>query len=243
MRIPLICLLPMLVFAVPSQAQGYKAVKDWVGGLRQHASLHGNRPGSRGRGELRLAANSNAVRRQAIRCAASDCASTTKSRVRTPGPCGPTTPNCCSSTTCIWSTRKAAPGIDIIIEATGELEALMGAMRSADSLTVVGDGGPVGSISLSGASAIMLWIDEQQGRLGTTTALVRRGEKSPQSVPPRQPHPPQLRGVPAEPLGTEDAADLGAEVRAGLTDDSCEPLGPGIGHARRGLGRGRSGRW
>ena len=120
---------------------------------------------------------------------------------------------------------QSGPGIDIVIEATGELEAMLGAMRSADSLTVVGDGGPVGRISLAGASAIMLWIDEQQGRLGSTTALVRRGEKSPQSVPAATPLP-QLRGVPAEPLGSEDAAALGARVRAGLPADTCEPLDP-----------------
>lgn len=117
-------------------------------------------------------------------------------------------------------------GIDIVIEATDELEAMMGAMRGADTLTVVGDGGPVGSVSLAGASAIMLWIDEQQGRLGTTTALVRRGEKSPQTSVPPAVALPSVRGTPAEPLGPEDAAPLGASVRASLEADACEPLDP-----------------
>jgi hypothetical protein len=40
---------------------------------------------------------------------------------------------------------------------------------------------------------------------------------------------PQLRGVPVEPLGDEDALALGASVRAGLTADACEPLEPDSG--------------
>lgn len=48
---------------------------------------------------------------------------------------------------------------------------------------------PVSKISLNGAAAAMLWIDEQQKRLGTATALVRRGDKPEASVPP-QPTPP-----------------------------------------------------
>jgi hypothetical protein len=38
-------------------------------------------------------------------------------------------------------------------------------------------------ISLSGAAAALLWIDERQGRLNTTTALVRRGDQPAASVP------------------------------------------------------------
>jgi hypothetical protein len=48
---------------------------------------------------------------------------------------------------------------------------------------------PVSKISLGGAAAALLWIDEQQKRLGTATALVRRGDKPDSSVPP-QPKPP-----------------------------------------------------
>ncbi len=40
------------------------------------------------------------------------------------------------------------------------------------------------SISLQGAAAAFLWIDERQGRLGTTTALVRKGDRPASSVPP-----------------------------------------------------------
>ena len=52
------------------------------------------------------------------------------------------------------------------------------------------------AISLSGAAAALLWIDERQGRLSTTTALVRRGSK-PASTVPAAPALPVVRPAPA----------------------------------------------
>lgn len=40
-----------------------------------------------------------------------------------------------------------------------------------------------GEIPAAGASAAMLWMDEQQGRLGTTTALIRKGDRPASAVP------------------------------------------------------------
>lgn len=53
-----------------------------------------------------------------------------------------------------------------------------------------------GEIPTSGASAAMLWIDERQGRLGTTTALIRRGDRPAATVPPA-PVLPQVNAAPA----------------------------------------------
>jgi len=44
-------------------------------------------------------------------------------------------------------------------------------------------GGETTGVSLSGAAAALLWIDERQGRLGTTTALIRKGERPASAVP------------------------------------------------------------
>lgn len=44
-------------------------------------------------------------------------------------------------------------------------------------------GGETQALSLNGASAALLWIDERQGRLDTTTALVRRGDRPASAVP------------------------------------------------------------
>jgi hypothetical protein len=57
----------------------------------------------------------------------------------------------------------------------------------------------VGEISLSGALAALLWIDEQQKRLDTVTALARPGNR-PASAVPSPPAPPQV--VPAQANGT-----------------------------------------
>jgi Protein of unknown function (DUF1176) len=68
------------------------------------------------------------------------------------------------------------------------IEPFLAALRKATKIVVKpaepkGDDDPI-EISLSGASAALLWIDEQQKRLGTVTALVRRGDKPESAVPP-----------------------------------------------------------
>jgi hypothetical protein len=49
-------------------------------------------------------------------------------------------------------------------------------------------------ISLNGASAALRWIDEQQGRVGTVTAIVARGTRPPSNVLPIG-NPPTVRAV------------------------------------------------
>jgi hypothetical protein len=69
---------------------------------------------------------------------------------------------------------------------------LIGALRKAKEILITRidppgrkSDTPVSKISLSGAVAALLWIDEQQKRLDTTTALIRRGDKPESSVPPQ----------------------------------------------------------
>ncbi len=61
-------------------------------------------------------------------------------------------------------------------------------------------------VSLGGAAAAFLWIDERQGRLGTTTALIRRGEKPASSVPaaPAAPRVTLAAAVPQNGLPQDD---------------------------------------
>lgn len=59
---------------------------------------------------------------------------------------------------------------------------------------------PVSRISLSGAVASLLWIDDQQKRLDTVTALVKRGPKPASAIPP-QPKAPVI--VAAQPSKTK----------------------------------------
>ncbi|CAM5222787.1 hypothetical protein BTHI11S_00484 [Bosea thiooxidans] len=100
--------------------------------------------------------------------------------------------------------------------------ALIEAARKAAKLTVT-TSGLTGSVSLAGSIAAMLWIDEQQGRLGTTTALIRKGTNT--AVPPA-PALPVVAAVPAPPMldmktGKRQAASLRAELKK-KDPDSCE---------------------
>ncbi|WP_269515956.1 DUF1176 domain-containing protein [Brevundimonas subvibrioides] len=63
-----------------------------------------------------------------------------------------------------------------------QVEALIATMTQGEAMTLKA-GGETVSISLSGAAASLLWIDERQGRLGTTTALIRKGDRPPSTVP------------------------------------------------------------
>lgn len=76
----------------------------------------------------------------------------------------------------------------LIIEDRGAVTAVLAAMRSADRLELVFEQQPAGaevraSVSLVGAKAALLWVDERQRRLGTVTALVRRGRKPANAMP------------------------------------------------------------
>ncbi len=81
-------------------------------------------------------------------------------------------------------------------------EALIESMRKAKVIVVTRQRAqgkklesPVSHISMSGAAASLLWIDDQQKRLDTVTALVRRGPKPASAVPP-QPKAPVIVAAP-----------------------------------------------
>ncbi|MGX5735101.1 DUF1176 domain-containing protein [Bosea thiooxidans] len=100
--------------------------------------------------------------------------------------------------------------------------ALIEAARKATKLVVTAPGG-TGSISLAGSVAAMLWIDEQQGRIGTPTALIRKGANA--TVPPA-PALPVVTAAPTPPiLDMKAAAPQARLLRAELTKrnpDACE---------------------
>jgi hypothetical protein len=118
----------------------------------------------------------------------------------------------------------ATAGADLIaLTFSGDdMAVLIEAARKATKLTVTAPG-LSGSISLAGSVAAMLWIDEQQGRLGTTTALIRKGTNA---TVPSAPPLPVITAVPAPPMlemktGKQQAASLRAELKK-KAPDSCE---------------------
>ena len=82
--------------------------------------------------------------------------------------------------------------------------AVASAMAAGETLTLTA-GGETVSLSLSGASAAMLWIDERQGRLDTTTALVRKGTRPASSVPVAAPAPEVIAAPPIAQTGFGDS--------------------------------------
>jgi hypothetical protein len=67
--------------------------------------------------------------------------------------------------------------------AAADTATMIGVLRSAGRLEVkAADGKPLGIVSLKGASAALLYMDERQGRTGTATALVRPGSRAPRNI-------------------------------------------------------------
>lgn len=68
----------------------------------------------------------------------------------------------------------------------------IGAFRSSKRIELIGaDGKSLGRLSTAGAAAAMLYMDDKQHRIGTVTALVRKGPQPAAAVPP----PPRLPTV------------------------------------------------
>lgn len=213
--------LPLLIAAAAAPAQSYKAVKRWVAGCdnTRHcaavgfapedaegmAMLHFERGPGAGDAVTRITLRvDHPVSRENYWILQADDAELLQ------------------FTDAHLVSSDSGEGNDVVITDADEIAAMFGAMRGADTLTLVGDGGPVGTFSLSGASAIVLWIDEQQQRLGTTTAFVRKGDKPASSVPAA----PAAERVTAVAGGTAvdevEAARLGKLVRETLEADMCE---------------------
>jgi Protein of unknown function (DUF1176) len=119
----------------------------------------------------------------------------------------------------------------VTVDDPAAVETLIAGLRKAQTI-LVGRTDPPGAaksdpqtsrISLSGAVAALLWIDEQQQRLGTATALVRRGDKPASSVPP-QPKAPAVQAAKAPAgaapkLGPADLRVLTAKAKALCGED------------------------
>lgn len=92
--------------------------------------------------------------------------------------------------------------------------AILTALAAAKSVAITGNGQSE-ALPSAGASAALLWIDERQGRLNTTTALLRRGDRPASAVPA----PPALPRVIAAP-----PINQGALANGGLSlEDEKRP--------------------
>jgi hypothetical protein len=103
--------------------------------------------------------------------------------------------------------------------APGDAAAVIAALRSAHSLTLLdAKGQSLGDVSLAGASAALLYMDDRQQRIGTVTALARPGPAPARAIPA----PPPLPVVRAAPAATGPAIALGAaRVTALRREQKC----------------------
>ncbi len=102
----------------------------------------------------------------------------------------------------------------------GDVPAVVAALRAGTKLRILAENGvAVGTVSLSGASAALLYMDDRQKRVGTVTALVRTGARPASSVPPPPPLP-VVRAVPltrAAPMAIGSARIKALRERHGCT--------------------------
>lgn len=110
--------------------------------------------------------------------------------------------------------------------AARDVPAVLDALRRDPKLPVVDAAGkPVSAVSLAGASAAMLYMDDRQKRVGTTSALVRKGAGT--AVPPAPPLPIVLRPAvgPAAPraISKAEAARRLGDISCDYERDALEP--------------------
>lgn len=104
--------------------------------------------------------------------------------------------------------------------APGEVGPFIDAVRRGNLLRLTNPAGETAAVSLRGAMAALLFMDEVQGRVGTVTALARPGDRPASTIaaPPAVPvvHP---RGGPAD---TEADQDLATRLRARWAKEKSE---------------------
>lgn len=100
---------------------------------------------------------------------------------------------------------------------TAQVNALLAALPRASTIEWIG-GGQSWQLSDKGAAAALLKMDEFQGRIGTTSALIRKGPRGDEAVLPPLPAPVVVAVAPVKPLpgDTEFAKKHGKALRAAL---------------------------
>ena len=99
--------------------------------------------------------------------------------------------------------------------------ALIAALRNGQSLQISASGKQQVAISLAGSAALLLWVDDQQGRLDTVTALARPGPKPASAVPPPTPVPLIRAAPPVDQKGAPQSAPKG--MTKGIDDCDLDP--------------------
>lgn len=131
-----------------------------------------------------------------------------------------------------WPVRTIDEDTAQIELSPGDAEALVAAARKASKVTIV-LGRQKLDMSLAGAVAALLWMDEQQGRLNTTTALIRKGTGTAVPAAPALPVvAAKASTAPALPAAAAKALTAGLRAHLKRIDpDGCDDAPEGFADA------------
>lgn len=99
-----------------------------------------------------------------------------------------------------------------------QADELLAALRSGKKLSLATTGDNRAEVSLEGASAALLFMDDVQGRVGGATALVRRGDR-PASAVPAAPPPPRITPVRTGGSGPDPELERIAREQLAVAED------------------------
>ncbi len=113
---------------------------------------------------------------------------------------------------------------------TTQTAALLSALARSSRIVAVGNDGQHWTLSDRGASAVLLKMDEFQGRLDTPGTLMRKGSRAEASVPPALPVPTLVLAPLVAARATDGALEHSPALRAALaeadTGGDCDALTP-----------------
>ena len=135
----------------------------------------------------------------------------------------PSTPQTGQETDSDESRRVTIAFSDALIESLRKANTIV-VTRERKSSPPLKDDEKRSAISLTGAVAALLWIDEQQKRLDTATALIRRGPKPASAVPPQAKAPVIVAAKAAAAKAPKPAPDLLVKARKACEDDTSTKL-------------------
>lgn len=134
----------------------------------------------------------------------------------------------------LWINDKSAGALKAATDDTWRLSetqarAVIGAVKGSSKVEFKGGPSPF-VLSGEGASAVMLKMDDVQGRIGTPGALTKKGDKPESSVPAAIPAPiiqaVRVDKAQERPLTAPEIAALKPKLLATLKQDDCERMQP-----------------
>jgi len=111
------------------------------------------------------------------------------------------------------------PGPDAGLRASDPAGFLAALTAGKKAVVMDRAGKPLGTLSTAGVAAALLYMDEKQGRLGTVTALVRKGPAPASAVPP-VPALPVIASAP--PSSKPPRRPTAAQIKTARGENACE---------------------